>query len=235
MRERCDSTLYHQPRSTLHNLSGKLTLVPAGSWFRERQDPTGPVQVTYLYIDPRGPLMDAESSFATARLTPRLFFDNHVVRGTALKLAEQIEAGPSACRAYAEALGVVLAHELLPLDRRAPTAPSSLGGLADWQRRVVVRYIEENLADRISLAKLAEIARLSPYHFSRAFKKSLGMPPRRYHTHRRIEWAKMLLAERRLSVTEIAQQLGFADTSSFSAAFGNLAGRCPRAYRRGLE
>jgi AraC family transcriptional regulator len=75
---------------------------------------------------------------------------------------------------------------------------------------------------------------LSPYHFSRAFKKSLGMPPRRYQMHRRVECAKMLLTERRLSVTEIAQQLGFADTSSFSVAFSNLAGRSPRAYRRGL-
>ncbi|MBV8487801.1 MAG: helix-turn-helix transcriptional regulator [Planctomycetaceae bacterium] len=235
VRERGDSTLDDLPRSTLHNLSGKLTLVPAGSWFRERQEPTGPVQVTYLYIDPRGLLMDAEPSFAAARLTPRLFFDNHVVRGTALKLAEQIEAGPLACRAYAEALGVVLLHELLQLDGGRRTELPAQGGLADWQRRIVVRYIEENLAEKISVTKLAELVRLSPYHFARAFKKTLGIPPRRYHMRRRIDRAKMLLASPSLSVTEIADQLGFADTSSFSVAFHNRVGRSPRAYRRSLS
>ena len=58
----------------------------------------GPVQATYLYIDPRGPLMEAEAGFATARFLPRLFFDGRALWETALKLAELIEAGASACR-----------------------------------------------------------------------------------------------------------------------------------------
>jgi AraC family transcriptional regulator len=233
-RENGDSVLDDLPRSNLHDLTGKLTLVPAGSWFRERQDPRGPLQATYLYIDPHGPLMDADAGFSAARLTSRLLFDNDALWGTALKLAEQIEAGPSACRAYAEALGVVLLHELLQLDGRRLTEPPAQGGLADWQRRIVIRYIEENLADQISLAKLAELVHLSPYHFARAFKKTSGMPPRRYHMHRRIERAKMLLAEPSLSVTEIADEVGFADTSSFSVAFHSRVGLSPRAYRRSL-
>ena len=234
-RENGDSALDDLPRSNLHELSGKLTLVPAGSWFRERQDPSGPVQATYLYIDPDGPLMDADAGFSAARLTSRLLFDNDALWGTALKLAEQIEAGPSACRAYAEALGVVLLHELLQLDGGRRTELPAQGGLADWQRRIVVRYIEENLAEKISVTKLAELVRLSPYHFARAFKKTLGIPPRRYHMRRRIDRAKMLLASPSLSVTEIADQLGFADTSSFSVAFHNRVGRSPRAYRRSLS
>ena len=233
-RDNGDSALENLPRSTLHDLSGKLTLVPAGSWFRERQEPSGPMQSTYFYIDPHGPLMDAAAGFSATRLTPRLLFDNNVLWGTALKLAEQIEAGSAACRAYAEALGVVLVHELLQLDGRRMTELPAQGGLADWQRRIVIRYIEENLADQISLAKLAELVRLSPYHFARAFKKTLGLPPRRYHMQRRINRAKMLLAEPGLSVTEIADQVGFADTSSFSVAFHSRVGSSPRAYRRSL-
>jgi AraC family transcriptional regulator len=234
-RHRGDSTLEDLPRSTLHDLSGRLTFVPAGSRFQEWHDPSGPVQATYLYIDPRGPLTDAIAGFPIAQFPPRLIFDSRALWETALKLAALIEAGPSACRSYAEALCVVLAHELLQLDSgRTPAAPAVQGGLASWQRRVVAQYIEENLADQISLAKLAEIARLSPYHFSRAFKKSFGMPPRRYHMNRRIDWAKRLLAEPSLSVTDIALVVGFADTSSFSVAFRNLAGRSPREYRRNL-
>jgi len=79
------------------------------------------------------------------------------------------------------------------------------------------------------------LARLSPYHFARAFKKTLGLPPRRYHMQRRINRAKMLLAEPGLSVTEIADQVGFADTSSFSVAFHSRVGSSPRAYRRSLS
>jgi AraC family transcriptional regulator len=234
-RRKGESSLEDLPRSMLRDLSRKLTFVPAGSRFREWHDPSGPMQATYLYIDPRGPLMDAAAGFATAQFPPRLFFDNHALWETALKLAALIEAGPLACRCYAEALGVVLAYELLQLDSgRTPATPALQGGLASWQRRVVAQYIQENLADQISLAKLAEMARLSPHHFSRAFKKSFGMPPRRYHMNRRIDWAKRLLAEPSLSVTEIAHQIGFADTSSFSVAFRNLVGQSPREYRRSL-
>ena len=234
-RRKGESSLEDLPRSMLRDLSRKLTFVPAGSRLREWYDPSGPMQATYLYIDPRGPLMDAAAGFATTQFLPRLFFDNHALWETALKLAALIEAGPLACRHYAEALGVVLAHELLQLDSgKMPAAPALQGGLASWQRRVVAQYIEENLADQISLARLAEMARLSPYHFSRAFKKSFGIPPRRYHMSRRIDWARRLLAEPSLSVTGIAHQVGFADTSSFSVAFRNLVGRSPREYRRSL-
>jgi AraC family transcriptional regulator len=234
-RHKGESTLEDLRRSTLRNLSGKLTFVPAGGMFHEWHDTTGPLQATYLYIDPRGPLMDAEAGFATAQFLPRLFFDSHILWETALKLSELIEAGPSAFKRYAEALGVVLAYELLRLNSgKTPAGPAVQGGLASWQGRIVAQYIEENLADQISLVKLAETARLSPYHFSRAFKKSFGMPPRRYHMNRRIDWAKTLLAEPSLSVTDIAHQVGFADTSSFSVAFRNLVGRSPREYRRSL-
>ena len=155
---------------------------------------------------------------------------------TSLKLTRLIEAGASACCCYAKALGIVLAHELLLLENgKNLSGPALQGGLANWQQRVVAHYIEENLDNSMSLMELAEIARLSPYHFSRAFKKSFGIPPHRYHMNRRIEWATRLLAEPSLSVTDIALKVGFADTNSFSVAFRNLVGRSPREYRRALS
>jgi AraC family transcriptional regulator len=129
--------------------------VPAGSRFQEWHDPSGPVQAIYLYIDPRGPLTDALPGFAAGQFLPRLFFDSHILWETALKLTELIASGPSAYRCYAEALDLVLAHELLQLDScRASGGPAAQGGLAGWQRRVVAQYIEENLADQVSLARL---------------------------------------------------------------------------------
>jgi AraC family transcriptional regulator len=109
------------------------------------------------------------------------------------------------------------------------------GGLAAWQQRVVTTYIEEHLAEPIALATLAELAGLSPYHFCRTFKQSFGLPPRRFHTSRRIDCAKALLAKRALSVTEIGMTVGFSETSSFSFAFRKATGLTPSAYHRSLS
>ena len=116
----------------------------------------------------------------------------------------------------------------------SPYVADVRGGLPGWQQKKLNQYIEEHLADEISLLSLAELAQLSPFHFSRAFKQSFGMPPHRYLTSRRIERAKTLLAERKLSVTEIALDVGFSETSSFTAAFRKVTGETPTDYRRSL-
>jgi AraC family transcriptional regulator len=223
------------PGSTLREFSDKLTFVPAGRRFRESQEPRALMRATYIYIDPRGALVDPELARLDTEPTPRLFFDDPVLRHTARKLEALVDAGPSRSRLYAEALGTVLAHELLRLNSGTGDAvPSLRGGLAGWQRRSVAQYIEENIAENISLSELATLARLSIFHFSRAFKQSFGLPPHRYHTSRRIERAKILLAKPNQSVTEIALDMGFSDTSSFTAAFRRLAGRTPTDYRRSV-
>ena len=81
---------------------------------------------------------------------------------------------------------------------------------------------------------MAELAQLSPYHFSRAFKQTFGVPPHQYLTSRRIERAKSLLAQRKLSVTEIGLDVGFSETSSFTSAFRKVTGETPTDYRRSL-
>ena len=65
----------------------------------------------------------------------------------------------------------------------------------------------------------------------RGFKQSFGMPPHRYHTSRRIERAKILLADPALSVTEIGLTAGFSETGSFSAAFRKATGLTPTGFR----
>jgi AraC family transcriptional regulator len=167
--------------------------------------------------------------------SPRLFFEDHGLWDLALKLTTSIEGDGSLHRPYVEALCVLMAHELIRLHTGEPAAkPEVRGGLAAWQERTVVAYVDEHLAEPISLATLAQLARLSPYHFSRAFKQSFGRPPHRYHTSRRIERAKALLAEPAQSVTEIGFTMGFSEASSFSAAFRRETGLTPSSYRRGF-
>ena len=119
-------------------------------------------------------------------------------------------------------------------ETRAPGARRR-GGLPAWQQKRVVEFIEEHLAEEISLTALAELADLSLYHFARAFKQSFGAPPHRYHTARRIDRARNLLQRSALSVTQIGIQIGFRETSSFTRAFRKFTGLTPTEYRRHRE
>src|SRR5712664_4245896 len=224
------------PRSSLRDFTHKLTFVPAGHDFRGSQRPRALARSTYFYIDPRGPLTDPALRFSEIEFKPRLFFYDPGLWETALKLKTLVENPGSMHRQYAEALGIVLTHELVRINGEAARrGPVNHGGLARWQQKRVAAYIEEHVADDIPLATLAELARLSPYHFSRSFKRSFGMPPHRYHASRRIERAKQLLANRELSVTRISLDIGFGDTSTFTAAFHRLTGQTPSHYRRNLD
>ena len=152
---------------------------------------------------------------------------------TAAKLRFAIEGGETKSMPYLEALSGVLAHELSRVNQDVVREPAlSRGGLAGWQKRAVVGYIEEHLGEQVCLLKLAELAKLSLYHFCRAFKQSFGIPAYQYQVQRRMEVAKLLLADRTTTVTDIALSLGYAQTSSFSSAFRKTTGWTPTVYRR---
>lgn len=222
------------PRSALRDFKRKLTFVPAGHEFRECHDPRILTRVAFFYFDPKAMPLLADAEVTT--LAPKLFFENTALRETALKLMTLIESGSEDNQPYVEALGAVLAHELVRLDQGVSLKEAPVrGGLAAWQQRVVTTYIEEHLSETIPLAKLAELVRLSPYYFCRAFKQSFGLPPHKYHNSRRIEHAKMLLAKSSPSVTEIGLTIGFSETSSFTAAFRKATGLTPTAYHRSLS
>jgi AraC family transcriptional regulator len=224
------------PPSQLRDFSRKMTFIPAGHRFYGWQKPRDLTRVTFLYIDPRSSLFDSEMRFAETEFRPRLFFFDRDIWETALKLKAQVENSCLGHRIYAEALGVVLAHELIRMNGGlSPAEPGIRGGLAGWQQKKVTEYIEEHIAEDISLSTLARLVQLSPFHFSRAFKQSFGLPPHRYHMSRRMERAKILLAKPTVSVTEIAFDVGFSEASSFTAAFRKLTGRTPTDYRRNLE
>jgi AraC-like DNA-binding protein len=219
-------------KSTQREFSRKLSLIPAGHCFHGWQDPRVLTRCTLLYIDPAAPVVDPELRFSEIEFTPRLFFFDRDIWETALKLKTQIE-NPSSS-GYAEALGQVLAHELVKLHREGSVAPTFRGGLAGWQKKKVSDYIEDHLDEEISLQELADIAQLSRYHFARAFRQSFGAPPHRYHMGRRMERAKTLLEVPARSVTEVGMMLGFAETSSFTTSFRRAVGLTPSDYRRSI-
>jgi AraC family transcriptional regulator len=223
------------PISTLREFNCKLSFVPAGRRFHGWQTPRVLTHVTYFYIDLQHPVFDLESGIAPA-ISPRLFFFDQAVWDTALKLKTEIGNSDPGSRQYAEALSLVLMHELIRSERTTSGMVRPLsGGLPTWQRKRVVEFIEEHLSEEISLATLAELVNLSLFHFARAFKKSFGVPPHRYHSALRMDRARALLRRPALSVTQIGVQTGFRETSSFTRAFRRFTGLTPTEYRRHRE
>jgi AraC family transcriptional regulator len=221
------------PGSRLRDFGQKLTFVPAGHQYYDWQQPRSLNRVSYFYIDPAQQSVDPDLGLSGISFAPRLFFENTPLWDTARKLTMLIESGDVSNRLYFEALGVVLVHELVRLNVGTQSIKRPVrGGLTTWQKRTILDYIEENLAEQISLETLAKLVRLSPYYFCRAFKRSVGMPPHQYHTLRRIERAKPLLAQTARSVTDVGFAVGFNQTSSFTAAFHRITGHTPTAYQR---
>jgi AraC family transcriptional regulator len=216
--------------STLRNFADKLTFVPAGHSYQEWHKTSSPMRVTYLYLDPTKlqNLAGADTSYL-----PRIFFEDQVLWRTAAKLKDTIERGQARGTPYSEALAVVLLHEVPRSGQDLfRNSPLNRGGLATWQIRAVTTYLEGHVGEQVSLATLAGLTRLSQHHFCRAFKKSFGIPPHQYHVQRRIESAKVLLADRANSVTDVALMLGYSQSSAFSVAFRKTTGRSPNEFRR---
>ena len=81
---------------------------------------------------------------------------------------------------------------------------------------------------------LADIACLSPYHFSRSFTQAAGVGPQRYVTQRRLERAKTLMRRTNQPLALIAQEAGFADQSHLTQVFRREMGVTPGRFRAAL-
>ena len=128
---------------------------------------------------------------------------------------------------------------LLGADAQEPvaSAPGVLsgfqrGGLAPWQARKVLAFIEQNLGSRIATGDLAALVSYSKSHFARAFKRSLGLSPMAYVTKRRVERAKLMMISTGQQLTDIALACGFADQSHLNRFFRRMVGMSPGLWRR---
>jgi AraC family transcriptional regulator len=220
--------------STRRDIGRTLTFIPKGYEFHGTFMPLIPPWGGNLYIDPAMSLADPELGFDDIEFEPRLFFDEPALWSTARKILRLVGKGDDN-RLYAETLTAALAIELVRFRGRGGLKPvAARGGLAEWQRRAVVEFVNDNLERNISLTELASLARLSPTHFCKAFTRSMSMPPHQYQLRQRVERAKLLLADTDRSITEVALATGYTASSNFATAFRKVTGVTPRAFQRSL-
>jgi AraC family transcriptional regulator len=116
----------------------------------------------------------------------------------------------------------------------AAQKPEFRGGLPIHQLREVEDYVRQRLAEGISVEELADLAGLSPFHFSRVFKQATGMSPLQFVTRERVTRAQQLIRETSRSLIEIALDVGYTSPSHFAQVFRRVAGVTPTAFRSAL-
>ena len=169
-----------------------------------------------VHFEPRHPINDPLVSQIVSTLTHEMesgFLDHILVDALNTALAVQI------VRHFVDPSKITL-------------APSN--GLSRERLQRVCDYIEAHLDDRLTLADLAGVACLSPYHFSRSFKQAVGVGPQRYVMERRIERAKILMRRTRQPLASIALEVGFTDQSHLTGVFRRETGMTPGRFRTAL-
>lgn len=98
----------------------------------------------------------------------------------------------------------------------------------------VLIHIEDNISERIEIEDLVKITGWSRFHFTKLFTKSIGIPPKKYITNRKIEISKKLLKNNSFSINQISNMLSFKSQSDFSRTFKKITGYPPEKYRKEL-
>lgn len=106
------------------------------------------------------------------------------------------------------------------------------GGLTPSTWRKVCDFIENHIAEPLPIERLASVARLSPSHFARAFRKTAGQSPHNYIVASRLTLARDQLIETKLPLNQIAGNAGFSSHSHMTATMKQLWGKTPVEYRR---
>lgn len=92
-------------------------------------------------------------------------------------------------------------------------------------------HIDRQFADELDLDGLAELARMSKFHFLRSFAKVYGVTPVAYLGERRVERAQDLLRTSNLTITEVCHAVGYSSLGSFSSRFREIVGETPSAFQ----
>jgi AraC family transcriptional regulator len=220
---------------TVRGIAGNTCIIPAGLGYSAYWEDD--LEHLSIFLDPQLLTRVAREMFRSERvqLMDTCAGEDPLILHIGLALLGEIGSEDSPARLYVDSLVNTLAVHLLrnhaTLDLKWKTFS---GGLAGYRLRRATEFIEESLAEDLSLAEIAQAADLSPYHFARAFKQSTGVTPLRYLMERRIERAKQLLADTELPIVEVSYKVGFKSQSHFTTLFRRLTATTPRAYRKAV-
>jgi AraC family transcriptional regulator len=148
-------------------------------------------------------------------------------------LKAELEGDGVGDRIYIESLSTTLAaHLLRHYSSRKHMIFRVEKGLSRYQLKQAIEYINDHLGEDISLAAIATHLNMSQYYFCRLFKQSTGITVHQYLTQQRVERAKHLLKQQKMTITAIALECGFANQSHLAKHFRAYTGVTPKHFRK---
>lgn len=160
-----------------------------------------------------------------AELAPRIGARDPLVEHVVRALAAELEAPDPAGRIYADSLAVALATRLL--QNYAPVGAAGRQTLSKPQLRRIVEFVETNLDADLSLEQLSAIAGISIPHLTALFRRTMGQSVHAYVMERRVQRARALLLEKKVPISEVALEAGFAHQSHLARWMRRLLGVTP--------
>ena len=197
-----------------------------------------------LGLEPRYVDRVAERMFGTAtsnfKITAATRENDPAISNIAGVLAREVVRADTGAMLYAESLASILTVHLLRNYASVPAVAASElpapGGTARVTSRAVadaMRCVQRNFATALSLEDIASAARVSPFHLSRLFKRTVGVSPYQYLIQTRVNAARSLLSASsgQRSLAEIATAVGFADQSHLTRHCKRVLGVTPAGLR----
>jgi AraC family transcriptional regulator len=164
---------------------------------------------------------------------PAVSYRDPVLRGMAEALVPFFRAPDQANRLFMDHLMLTAGHHVTSrYGGMRPMTQRVLGGLTPSQERRAKELLTNNISGDVPLSVLARECGLSLASFSKAFRKSVGLPPHKWVIRQRIDLAKRLLRDDPMSLAEIALACGFSDQSHFTRFFTATVGVSPGFWRR---
>jgi AraC family transcriptional regulator len=210
--------------------SGDIAIIPAGISHRCSWD--AQAQFMVLAIEP-ALLQQVGQDWVNPdqiELIPQFMNrQDSFIQGVFSTLRAEVEMAGIGSYLLIDSLKIALSiHLLRHYCSTRPKLSTYADGLSPSKLQQVKEYIHGHLHQNLRLVDLSAIAQISPYHFLRLFKQSMGVTPHQYILQCRIDRAKFLVQHSKLSIAEIAMRTGFCDQSHLTRSFKRLVGETPK-------
>ena len=156
---------------------------------------------------------------------------DNLVSNIAIAIKQQLANDPHGCGFYLEHLfNALSAHLVKNYCSLTPLFKEYSDGLSPHKLRKALNYINDHLDSPIKLKDIAQLLDISQYYFCHMFKESIGISPYQYVIKQRVEKAKNLIRNSKLSLAEIAYECGFSSQSQMTQHFRKCEGVTPKVY-----